>query len=113
MTKRIDPAEFDRRIAIMRAVERLDDVGKPITDGEPETVCEAWAKFLPVSDGEKLTHKHVSELTARFTIRLSNTASGIKSSDKLVFDEKIFGIFGIKEIGRRQYIEITAGAHEA
>lgn len=113
MTKRIDPAEFDRRIAIVRDVQELDDVGKPISNGEPESVCDAWAKFLPVSDGEKLTHKHVSELTARFTIRWSSAASGIKSSDKLKFDGKTFGIFGIKEISRRQYIEITAGAHEA
>ena len=113
MTVRLNPAELDRRISIFRSVQALDEVGKPTATGAPNKICDAWAKYVPVSDGEKLTHKHVSELSARFTIRWSIAASDIAASDKLAFAGKTFGIFGIKEIGRRQYLEITAGAHEA
>lgn len=107
----INPSELDRRITIVRAVEQLDEVGKPLSTGE-ETFLVAWAKYVPISDGEKLTHKHQADLSARFTIRWSKAGAGAKSSDRLIFEGRRFGIFGIKEIGRRQYLEITAGAHE-
>lgn len=112
MTLTINPAELDRRISIIRSVDRLDEAGKPLSTGE-EVLLVAWAKYIPISDSEKLTHKHQADLSARFTIRWSNAGAGAKSSDRLIFDGKTFGIFGIKEIGRRQYLEITGGAHEA
>ncbi len=103
--------DFDRKIKVVRSVDQIDDCGKPISTDE-QTVFEAWAKYVPISDGEKLTHKHQADLSARFTIRWSNAGAAAVASDRLIFEGRRFGIFGIKEIGRRQYLEITAGAHE-
>ena len=104
----INPAEFDRRISIMRYIKGEDEAGMPTLESSPQKICDAWTKYIPVSDGEKLTHKPVSELTARFTIRWTPKAASIETSDRLVFEGHPYGIFGIKEVGRRQYLEITA-----
>lgn len=106
---------FDCKITIERHEPQLDELGKPKSGGAVvTTVCAPWARYEPVSDREQLTHQHVVAITARFTIRWSQKASGIKSTDKLKFRGQTFAIVGVpKEIGRRQYIEITAGAHEA
>lgn len=100
---------MDRRVQFQRAavfddgfaeVERFGDYGQPV-----------WAKKTDISDAERLRAGEVQAmLTARFVMRWSNFTSSLTPKDRIKCDGKSFRIFGIKEIGRREGLEITAGA---
>jgi SPP1 family predicted phage head-tail adaptor len=70
-----------------------------------------WASVLPVSDGERWRAGEVAaHITARFTVRWSQFAAGITPKDRLIYKDAEHDIFSVKEIGRREWIEITAAA---
>lgn len=102
---------LDRRIRVLRAGSDLDELGKEIPSEELEYL-RAAAKYMPVSDRERLTHQLTATLKARFRIRWNARASGITTDDVLEFDGERFGILAIKEIGRRKFLEITAVTNE-
>ena len=100
---------LDRRVQIRRAtlvddgfqqVEQFTDHGDPI-----------WASKTDVSDGERMSAGAVSaSLTARFVVRSSAFTRDLTAKDTLTYKGVTFAIFGIKELGRNNRIEITAGA---
>lgn len=49
-------------------------------------------------------------LTTRFVIRWSKTVTDFNTKDRLVCEGLEYGVVGVKELGRRQYLEITAAA---
>ncbi|MEO9537208.1 MAG: phage head closure protein [Parasphingorhabdus sp.] len=64
-----------------------------------------------VSDSEKIRAGEVSAtLTARFEVRSSQFTRGLTAKDALTYRGVTYAIFGIKEIGRNNRLEITAGA---
>ncbi|WP_434096016.1 head-tail adaptor protein [Thioclava kandeliae] len=80
--------------------ETWADLGSPV-----------WASRRDVSDGEKAAAGGVfSTVSARFQIRSSTFSRGITAKDMLTCDGREWEIVGIKEIGRRDRIEITATA---
>ena len=99
---------FDRRVQFLRA-PMVDDgyqtrPGDFARHGNP-----VWASVKPVSDGERFRADSVfDDLTVRMQIRWSAFSSGITTHDRVVFDGDTYGIAGIKEIGRRVGLEITA-----
>ena len=100
--------DLNRRITIRR---------KTVTNG-PLGATEAWATLgtiwagrKDVSDGEKAAAGTVmSTLAARFTVRSSEMTRGIRPADTITEGRLTFDIVGIKELGRRDYLEITAQA---
>ena len=101
------PEKLDRTIRLERATKVQDEYGEEIeTWAELATVSAA---FKPVSDGERMAAKEVSaELTARFQIRFDSAWSDLNAQDRLVFDGDTYSISGVKQIGRREGLEITA-----
>lgn len=100
--------QFDRRIAITRATVEENDAGEEVETGWTPFI-NAWAKYLPVSDGERWRAGAVEQKTdARFVIRWSAKRASITGEHRLTFDGADWQITGIKEIGRRQRLEITA-----
>lgn len=100
---------FDRLIKVFRSTPIFDEIGMP--DGEAEEkLLEAWAIYAPISDREKLTHGEGSSITARFIILWSQVGAEINGADALEFEGQRYGVFGIKEIERRRFLEITAEA---
>lgn len=99
--------KLDRRIVLQRATKSKDSFGQPIeTFADWQTV---WAAYMPVSDGEKLrANETYSNLTARFKIRWSSAVSTLNTKDRVTFDGRTFDIIGVKELGRRDGLEITA-----
>lgn len=80
---------------------------------------EAWADHgapvraskLDISDGERMAAGEVSAaLTARFHVRSSAFTRALTPKDAIAYNGETFDIFGIKEIGRNNRLEITAGA---
>ncbi|QPM89379.1 head-tail adaptor protein [Pseudooceanicola algae] len=105
---------LDRRVQFLRGT--LTDNGfnevlkwtDPATDALGDLV---WAERTDVSDQERWRAANVDAvITTRFVVRSSNFSRSITPKDRLVCDGLTFDIVGIKEIGRRDRLEITASA---
>jgi len=102
--------KYDRLINLMRSTKTEDGVGQPI-----ETFSslkeKVPAKHNPISDGERLHGGGVfSSVSDRFRIRWSNIVSDLNPKDRVQYNGKDYDIVGVKEIGRRKELEITASA---
>jgi SPP1 family predicted phage head-tail adaptor len=100
---------LDRRITIERAMVTLDGFG-----GEDRiwlTLSVLWASMTPISDGERFrSDERAADITTRFVVRRSNLTKTIDAKDRIFFEGRMYQIYGVKEIGFRDGIEITASA---
>lgn len=100
--------KLDRRLQILRA-ELIDDGhqerrGDYVAYGSP-----IWASLRDVSDSERFAGDTVhARLTTRFQVRSSSFSRGIEPTDRLECEGRIYGIVGVKQIGRKDGLEITA-----
>lgn len=104
----MDAGKLDRHVTFLRA-QMIDD-GLQTRPGPFAPIGEAvWASKTPVSDGERFRADTVmQDMTDRFVVRWSSFTTSIRGSDRLECEGVIYGIGGRKEIGRRDFIEITA-----
>jgi SPP1 family predicted phage head-tail adaptor len=102
--------KMDRRIRIERATAS-DDGFTSAGEKTWATLADVWAEVTPVSDGERWRAGEVAaHVTHRFRIRYSSTVAGITPADRIIYQGDAFNISGVKEIGRREKLEITASA---
>lgn len=105
----MDAGNLDRRIQFQRAT--LTDNGFEQVEAFANHGSPIWASKTDVSDGERLRADQVSaNLTARFVVRWSSFTADLTPKDRITYAGETFDILGIKEIGRREGLEITAGA---
>lgn len=99
--------DLDRRITLLRFGVTYNTSNEPI-----EAWAEAgkrWASKEDVSDGEKVRAAQVgASVTTRFRVRSDSLTRTLTSADQIVYDGSTYEIQGLKEIGRREGIEITA-----
>ncbi len=105
----ITAGNLDHRIQFQRATV--------VDDGLTETLVFAahgdavWGSRKDISDGERWQAGALhAQVTTRFVVRWSAFAAGITPKDRLDCGEMGYEIVGIKVIGRRKLIEITANA---
>lgn len=104
----MNPGELNRRIEIERATTAHDGLAQVQTWSSLATV---WAKVTPVSDAERWRSGSVgASVTHRFLIRYSSQVAGLNPKDRLQYDGRTYDISGVKEVGRREGLEITASA---
>jgi len=105
----MDAGALDRRITIQTyAITRNAD-NEPV-EGFTD-LATVWASVNYVSDAERVRAAEVgASISVRFQIRYSATVAGIDAKDRVVFEGKTFDISGVKEIGRREGLEISAAA---
>lgn len=104
--------ELDRRIGILRATATADAFNAPVETWSE--VLQLWAAKRDVSDGERFRAGAMSaERMTRFQIRWSNAANTITPMDRVKFDGLVYDILAVKELERREGIEITASARVA
>lgn len=104
----IGAGSLDRRITIRRKEEENTNLG---VTGIWHDLATVWASRKDVSDGEKAAAGSLqSTVIARFIVRSSSLTRGIVPRDELIEGGQSFEITGIKQIGRRDFIEITAQA---
>lgn len=104
------PERLDRRIRLERATVTQDP-------GSGENV-EAWAELATVwasrrraSARETLAAAEISaEVTDVFEIRWDSLWSSLNPTDRIVFEERIYDIATVDEIGRREGWRIAASA---
>jgi SPP1 family predicted phage head-tail adaptor len=101
--------KLDRRIQFQRYT--FADDGFTSTPTWANHGGKVWSSKTDVSDGEKLRADQVAaNLTARFVVRHSSFTAGLTAKDRITYKGEVFEIYGIKEIGRSEGYEITAGA---
>ena len=99
---------YDRRITLERGGVS-DDGFSQVETWEP--LAEVWAEVDPISDGERWRAGEVgASVTHRFRIRYSTTVADLNPRDRLTYEGRAFDIGGVKEMGRREGLEITASA---
>lgn len=105
----MDAGALDRRLDVLRAA--MVDDGFTNAPGLPTVIGTVWAAKRDISDGERFKDGAVNAaITTRFQVRYSPFAASIRTSDTLQCEGRAYGIAGIKEIGRREGLEITARA---
>lgn len=103
---------LDRRIAFYRPTELDDGFARGL--GVAALLAEVWAEKRDVSDAERFRSGAVSaEITARFRVRWSPVTEALKPTDVLRCNGRDYDIVGIKEQGRREFLEITTRARMA
>lgn len=106
----LNAGSLNRQVQVRRfGAVGLDEVGK--AEGAWQNLgTPLFARRNDVSDGERqLAERWENLLVARFVVRATSFSKGIKRSDRLRHDGKIWEIDGIKEMpGSRHFLEITA-----
>jgi SPP1 family predicted phage head-tail adaptor len=93
---------MDRRITIERQVETVSPSGAPRETWEP--LATVWAEVLQQSANEFFTGYGEAETgTVIFRIRYR---PGITTADRVTYDGVSYGLKEIKEIGRRDALEL-------
>lgn len=101
--------KLDRRIRVLRYGMTRDAQNAPV-EAWAELV-KLWASKEDISDGERMRAAQVgASVTTRFRIRYSSVTATIDAKDRIVYGGLVYDIAGIKEIGRREGLEITASA---
>lgn len=105
----MDAGRLDRRIALKRRKTGTNGFGEPLD--EWSTLVTVWAHVAPVSDGERWrAGETLASKLCRFTIRWSPSAAVLDPRDQVEYDGRTWDIHGVKELGRREMLEITAAA---
>lgn len=105
----MDAGRLDRRIVLKRRKSGTNGYGEPVD--EWSTLATVWAHVAPVSDGERWrAGETLASKLCRFTIRWSERLSVLDPRDQIEYDGRTWDIQGVKELGRREMIEITAAA---
>lgn len=101
--------KLDRKITIQRFTQTRDEMNEPVPAWA--TLATRWASYEPVRDGEKFrAGETAANISARFVIRHSSNVADLNPKDRVQFDGKTYDILNVKEIGRREGIEITCAA---
>lgn len=101
--------KYDRKIDLMRATTAEDAAGQPIDTFALLKRVPAHARAI--SDGERLQGGGImSAVNMRFVIHWSEDVRTLDTRDQVVYEGRVHDIAGVKEIGRRRELEITAAA---
>lgn len=101
--------KLDRRVDVLRSVSAKDGYNADILTWHP--FASVWAEAMPISDGERLqAGEELGSRKYRFSVRYSPDTSTITHKDRIRFEGVVYDINGVKEVGRRELVEITATA---
>lgn len=105
----LSAGKLDRRIRLERFTETRDEYNEPVKTWA--LLANRWAAYEPLSDGEKFSASETAaNASARFRIRWSSAVADLNPKDRLIFGGDTWEIVRVKEIGRREGIEITAAS---
>jgi SPP1 family predicted phage head-tail adaptor len=109
MQETIPAGSLDRRITIQRVTTAPNEFNEPIETWRD--LVTVFASKQDISDAERWSAGAIgAEITTRFQIRYSSQLAALDNRDRVIFDGRVFDIAGVKEIGRRKGLEITAAA---
>ncbi|MBY2941410.1 phage head closure protein [Rhizobium leguminosarum] len=98
--------KMDRRITIERETETVKPSGSVVKTWVP--VATVWAEVLQQTASEFFTGYGEAETgTVIFRVRYR---PGITSADRVTYDSTAYGLKEIKELGRREALELRGEA---
>lgn len=99
--------KLDRRITIQRKPVTQSDSGQEVVTWVD--VATVWAEKINVKGLERFAVQQlIGQALMTFRFRWSVTVSEITSTHRILLDGRDFDITDVREIGRRQGIEIDA-----
>ncbi len=103
----LDPGKLDRRVTILATAK--DDDGFSSEPGVPAEVGKRWMSRVDASDGERMRAASFgTKITSRFVCRYDTLTATIRADTfSFVCDDLTYNVTGVKEIGRREGLEIT------
>ena len=105
----MEAGKLDRRVQFRRFT--ASDDGFATVQAWADYGLPVWAERRLVSDREQVAAAQVAaSITARFLVRCSDLTGAITPKDRLICEGREYDITGVKEIGRREGVEITAAA---
>jgi SPP1 family predicted phage head-tail adaptor len=103
----MEAGPLDRRLTILRSTTATNDFGEEVVSWEPLTTV--WASKQDIRDAERYAAQEVAAIiTTRFRIRYSSLVAGMSPDDRVTCEGIEYGVTAVKEIGRREGLEITA-----
>ena len=100
---------LDRSIILQRATTTKNAFNEDVEAWAP--LATVWSSKRDISDGERVRAAEVGAvIETRFQIRWSSVVADLSAVDRLLFGGLVYNITAVKEIGRRQGLEITAAA---
>jgi SPP1 family predicted phage head-tail adaptor len=100
---------LDRRIVLQRYSLTRDDLNNAVETWT--TLATVWAEKLDISDRERVTAAQLgADITTRFRIRYSSAVAALNPKDRVLYGGRTYDVMGVKEIGRREGLELTTAA---
>ena len=100
---------LDRRLTLQRAAVLVNDYGEEIPTWLD--VATVWASKEDVRDAERVAAAQVgATISTRFQIRWTADLALIGPADQAVCEGRVYGITAVKEIGRREGLELSCVA---
>lgn len=101
--------DLDRLIQVLRAAS--SDDGFQSVETWANHGLPIWGSFTPVSDAERWASGQLQASTrARFVVRWSAFTADLGAKDRLTCEGREWQVVGQKELGRREWIELTCVA---
>lgn len=111
----LQTGKLDRRIAIERRVDTLDDHGQPIPTWSRIGKVR-WGSVFPVDGTERfIAAEFVARQQTEFKVRWATDLADVNPKDRVVYpvstspaNSDIYDIMAVHEIGRREGLKILA-----
>lgn len=102
--------QLDRRITLFAPETIQNAIGE---EKEVDTVvCIPWAKVDEVSGGEDVDGKVLHRTQRSFIVRYRDDINTKKNNLKVDFEGTRYNVAHIKQIGRREYLELQCIVYE-
>ncbi len=103
------PGMMDRRLSVHRAVHvGSSSMNEPIFEWQP--LRTVWAQKIHKSEGEQFDQGTKQRYASNSVAFKTWFMSDLRETDKLVCEGTEYNVVGIREIGRREGLEIAAEA---
>lgn len=100
---------MDRRVTLQRFTETRDEFNEPVKGWS--LLASRAASYEPLRDGERFrAGETAANASARFVIRWSSDVSDLTPKDRLLFNGVVHELIHVKEVGRREALELTTAA---
>lgn len=110
-------SRLDRIVDLQRATTTRNAVNAPIEAWGPAAGpglaadSQRYASKVDIKDGERERAGEVlAEATTRFQMRYDPLTSTLDATDRLICEGITYEILGVKELGRRERIEVTTSS---
>jgi head-tail adaptor len=102
--------QMDKKISIVKFVSIRNSTNeKEVTQ---EVIANPWAFMEDVSGSEDVEGKVRYLVSKKFTIRYNPIVNDLKNQLGLLYDNKLFDVINVVEIGRKSHLQIFVRNYE-